>query len=216
MNCPMPLNADVYDALRCPFRCQYCFADSFRASLYTSFFDNSKTLGMRICKPDYFRAELDKLMKFRGERNNGNEVQRAIGLEIPIRLGIRFEDFPPMERRLGVSLDFMKALAEIEYPIMINTKSDLIGEEAYVRVLAENKGKSAVHLTIISSDDVLLKRLEPGAPSFGKRVAAAKNLTDAGVRVVARIEPFMVFVTDERPAVEAWVKAIKEDRKSVV
>jgi len=209
-HCPMPLNGDVWDALRCGFGCRYCYADSFRASLYTSFFDNSKNLGMRYCKPDYFRPELDKLMAFRGIRGKGSEIQRAIGLEIPIRLGIRFEDFLPVEKRMGISLDFLKYLADVEYPVMINTKSALVGQENYVRVLADNKAKSAVHVTIISSDDKVLKSLEPAAPIFKDRVQACKNLTQAGIRVVGRIEPFMVFVNDEYDRVVEWVQAMKE------
>lgn len=209
-HCPMPLNGDVWDALRCGFGCRYCYADSFRASLYTSFFDNSKNLGMRYCKPDYFRPKLDKLMKFRGDKGKGSEIQRAIGLEIPIRLGIRFEDFLPVEKRLGISLDFLKYLAEVSYPVMINTKSALVGQENYVRVLTDNKAKAAVHITLISADDRVLKSLEPGAPSFKERVQACKNLTDAGIRVVGRIEPFMVFVNDEYERVVEWVQTMKE------
>jgi DNA repair photolyase len=208
-HCPMPLNCDLYDALQCPFRCQYCFADSFRASLYTSFFDNSKQLGLRSCNPTFFRPEMDKLMKYRGKRE-GNELQRAIGLQIPIRLGIRFEDFLPIEGKKKICLDFLSYLQDEAYPIMINTKSDLIGREDYVKVLADNKGGSAVHITAISSDEELNKILEPGAPSFLERAQAAKYLTDAGVRVVARVEPFMIFVNDEKGKVDEWIEVMKE------
>jgi hypothetical protein len=189
-----------------------CFADSFRSSLYTSFFDNGKTMGLRHCKPDFFKVELDKLMKHRGKRNDGSEVQRAIGLQIPIRLGIRFEDFLPIEKRMGISLQFLQYLKEIAYPVMINTKSDLIGHDEYVRALADNKGGAAVHITMISSDDILNKKIEPGAPIFRERIKAAQALTKAGVRVVARIEPFMVFLTDEDSKVKEWVDAIIESK----
>lgn len=209
-HCPMPLNADVWDGLYCSYGCKYCFADSFRSSLYTSFFDNSKSIGLRSCKPEYFRAEMDKVMKFRGKKINGPELPKAISLQIPIRLGIRFEDFLPIEAKMGVSLNFMQYLSDIEYPIMVNTKSGLIGREDYVKTLADNKGGAAVHMTMISSDNVLNKKLEPGAPSFEKRLIAAKALVDAGVRVVARIEPLMVFINDDRDAVEEWIQKVKE------
>jgi DNA repair photolyase len=208
-HCPMPLNCDVWDGLKCGFGCRYCFADSFRASLYTSFFDNSKSLGLRHCNPDFFRSEMDKLMKYRDTRNEGNELQRAIGMQIPIRLGIRFEDFLPIEGKRGISLNFLKYMKEQAYPVMINTKSSLIGREDYVRELADNEGRSAVHITMISSDDRLNKKLEPGAPPFMERIGAAKALTDAGIRVVGRIEPLIVFVNDEKEWVDEWIKAVK-------
>ena len=205
-HCPMPLNCDVWDAVRCEFACRYCFADSFRASLYTSFFDNSKTLGLRYCRPEYFKTELDKYMKARGKSPEGNEITRAIAMEVPIRLGIRFEDFIRAEAKKGVSLELLRYLKEQAYPTMINTKSDLIGREDYVKVLSENKGRAAVHITAISSDSVFNKKMEPGAPSFEKRMEAAKALTDAGVRVIGRIEPFMIFMNDNYDDVLNWIE----------
>jgi len=208
-HCPMPLNADTYDAVRCPYGCRYCFADSFRASLYTSFFDNSKNLGMRTCNPSFFRSEMDKLMKHRGTKSKGSELQRAIAMQIPIRLGIRFEDFLPIENRKRVSYDFLSYLKDEAYPVMVNTKSSLIGNEDYVRILADNEGGTAVHITAISSDDNLNKLLEPAAPPFMERITAAKYLSEAGVRVVARIEPFMIFINDDRGKVDDWISAVK-------
>lgn len=181
-----------------------CFADSFRASLYTSFFDNSKTLGIRYCKPEFFKPELDNLLNGKGK----GEVARAIKLRIPARIGIRFEDFFPLEGKRGIAKELLKYLADVNYPVMINTKSDLVGREDYVAELVRNKAGAAVHITMISSDEELLKKLEPGAPSFEKRLQAARALSDAGIRVVARIEPFMVFVNDEKEKVDEYCDMI--------
>lgn len=208
--CPMPLNLDVWDGLTCPFNCQYCFANAFRASLYTAFFDNSKTLGVRHCNPSMYKRELDKLMSFRktDPQKIVGDVRRAIAMEIPMRLGIRFEDFLYEEREAGISLAMLNYLADNAYPVMINTKSDLIGEPSYVKALSRNKGKAAVHITMISSDDNILKAIEPGAPSFKQRLEAARNLTSAGVRVVARIEPFLPFVNDDPDRVKEYMELV--------
>lgn len=205
--CPMPLNLDVWDGLLCPFACKYCFADAFRASLYTAFFDNSKTMGLRHCNPDSYKKELDGMMDLRGTDPHtiSNEVKKAVAMEIPMRLGIQFEDFTPSEGRKGISLAMLKYLASVDYPIMLNTKSALVGEDRYVKALSDNKAKAAVHITMISSDEVLMKKIEAGAPTFKKRVAAAKILIDAGVRVVARIEPYLVFINDDPDQVEDYM-----------
>lgn len=208
--CPMPLNLDVWDGLLCPYGCRYCFADAFRASLYTAFFDNSRSMGIRHCNPTYYKKELDILMKFRGEKAEeiNGETRRAIANSVPIRFGIRFEDFNPKEGRTGVSLELLRYLADIDYPVMINTKSSLIGTSEYADALADNKGGTAVHITLISSNESFLKKMEPGAPSFAARLNAAANLTAAGVRVVARIEPFMVFLNDDQEMVEDYMEQI--------
>ena len=209
-SCPMPLNLDTWDGLKCPMGCKYCFADYFRHSLYTSFFDNGKSLGLRHCDPAVVNAELDRLMAHRNEPVSGNdEVMNAIRLGIPMRFGIRFEDFTDAEAREGVSLAILKNLARHGYPVMINTKSALPGQGEYLEALASNPGKAAVHFTLISSDDDFLSRMEPGAPKFMDRLAAAANLTSRGVRVVARIEPWMVFLNDEKDKVDEYIQAIK-------
>jgi hypothetical protein len=63
---------------------------------------------------------------------------------------------------------------------------------------------------MISNNDEFLDRIEPGAPTFAKRLQAAKNLIDAGVRVVARIEPYLVFVNDRKDEVLRYMEQIKE------
>jgi len=209
-SCPMPLNIDVWDGLYCPFQCKYCYADYFRHSLYTSFFDNTKSMGLRHSNIDKYKIELDKLLINRGKPVEGeNEVQNAIRLGIPMRLGIRFEDFPPIEEKKKISLALLQYLSDNSYPVMINTKSALPAKDQYVKVLADNAGKAAVHITLISSDEKLLKLIEPGAPSFKDRIEAAKILTDAGVRVVARIEPWMMLLNDKKEEVDRYIDALR-------
>jgi len=196
--CPMPINLDVYDGLVCPYGCIYCFANYFRYSLYTSFFDNWKEVGIRHCNPEFLKRHLGRLF----ERALGKDpaglkgLEKAIAWRIPLRFGIRFEDFLGVEKRRRVALETMKFLNSWDYPYMINTKSALLGEDPeYLRVLSE--GKAAVHLTLITHREELRKRLEPNAPSVDRRLRAARNLVEAGVRVVARMEPFIVGMTDE-------------------
>lgn len=206
--CPMPFNADVWDGIRCPFGCIYCFAFTFKSYLYTAFFDNVANMGVRHCNPNKFKRELDKLMKLRGRDPHTvkSAVAKAACMNIPLHFGIRFEDFIRQEAKAGVSLELLKYLADNEYPVMVNTKSDLIGEARYVKALARNKAKAAVHFTLISSNDKLLKILEPGAPSYAKRLKAIKALVQGGVRVVARIEPLLIFITDEKSDVQKYIE----------
>lgn len=190
-----------------------CYADAFRASLYTSFFDNSKSVGLRHCNPDFYKAKLDDMFsKFLGKDplEVRSDVGKALAKRIPIRFGIRFEDFLPAEKSKGISLELLNYLRKAEYPLMINTKSDLVGEDNYVRALSRNKAKTAVHITMISCDEDFLRIIEPGAPTFAKRLQAAKNLTEAGVRVVARIEPYMVFLNDSKDMVYEYFDRMKE------
>jgi DNA repair photolyase len=208
--CPMSLNADVYDSKRCTYACRYCFADFARASLYSSFFDNTKGMGMRVCNPDFFKRELDELFKHRGsKKENLQDVAKAISMGMPIRLGIRFEDFiRPVETKHRIALELLNYLADNEYPVMVNTKSDMVGDDEYLKAFSRNKAKSAVHVTMISCDEKFLKDLEPGAPTFKERIQGCRNLSDAGIRVVARIEPFMTFMNDDKDMTDEYIERI--------
>lgn len=206
--CPMPFNMDVWDGIICPYNCIYCYANNFRASLYTSFFDNSRSMGLRHCNPTYYKKEMDKLFRLRDKdpRDVQGDIQKAIAMEIPLRMGIRFEDFLKPEKKKGISLSMMRYLADNDYPLMINTKSDLLGEDAYLKALSDNKAKTAVHITMISSDRQFNRAIEPGAPSFERRLQSAKALSSAGVRVIARIEPYLVFLNDSPDEVAHYME----------
>lgn len=209
--CPMPLNLDVWDGLLCPFNCKYCFANAFRASLYTAFFDNSKTMGFRHCDPNKFKREMDKFMALRGKDPHSlkGDLAKAFAMELPVRFGIRFEDFMGEEKKQGVSLELLRYLADNEYPVMINTKSALVGEDEYVDALSSNPAGTAIHVTLISSNQPLLSKIEPGAPSYQARVDAMETLVAVGVRVVARIEPFLPFIADEKEEVQQYIEDMK-------
>ena len=208
--CPMPFNIDVWDGLKCPFGCIYCFADSFRVSLYTSFFDNSKSMGIRHCNPDYYKREMDKILPLRGKDPHSLQgVKKAFAMEIPVRFGIRFEDFLKQEAKKRISYSLLNYLKEIEYPLMINTKSDLVGTDEYVRVLSENPAGAAVHITLLTSNEEKIKKLEPGAPTYKRRMEAAKALTSAGVRVVLRIEPYLFLINDDKEEMARYIEDMK-------
>jgi hypothetical protein len=120
-------------------------------------------------------------------------------------MGIRFEDFLKNEQKYGVSLEMLNYLKDVAYPVMLNTKSNIVGTDPYVRALADNPAKAAVHVTVISADDKVLKDLEPGAPNYEERLQGIKNLVQAGVRVVARIEPYLFLLTDDPEYVEKYM-----------
>lgn len=209
--CPMPLNIDVWDGLLCPFGCLYCYANAFRASLYTAFFDNSKTMGFRHCNPEMYKRELDVIFsRVRGmdPHEVRGDISKAIALEIPMRFGIRFEDFLADEGRQKIGLDLLRFLRDNEYPLMINSKSALLQRDDYVRALADNPAGTAVHVTLISSDDRILRALEPGAPSYKERISTMRALSDAGVRAIARIEPFLPFVCDKQEDVQRYIEDV--------
>jgi DNA repair photolyase len=200
--CPMCLNVDVWDGLACPYKCRYCFANYFRASLYTSFFDNAREIGLRHADPDTVWAQIEKSMSGKGDQ----ALARAFALRMPVRFGIRFEDFLPIEAQKKISLNLLQRLQAAEYPVMINTKSDILARNEYIKALAENPAGSAVHITLLSSNPSISKFLDVNSPPSQARFDTAKRLTQAGIRVVLRIEPFGVFMNDNRGDTDRYIE----------
>jgi len=130
-------------------------------------------------------------------------------LGVPLRFGIKFENFTKKELEQNTSLGVLRYLAEIKYPVMVNTKSDILGMDEYADALASNEAGAAVHITMITANKRLNKLIEPGAPSFEDRVKSAKALTERGVRVVARLEPWMAFVNDEKGDVDYYLERLR-------
>jgi DNA repair photolyase len=61
----------------------------------------------------------------------------------------------------------------------------------------------SVHLTITTLDEALARLLEPRAPRPVLRVAALRQLTDAGVRVGVLAHPMMPLINDSEKSIEA-------------
>lgn len=203
--CPLPLNLDVWDGLKCPFQCAYCYADYFRASLYTSFFDNANELGLRAINPQKAIERLDKALNGR-PADIAPDVKRAIEFRIPLRFGIRFEDFTYAEKRKGISLEIMRYLNDVEYPFMINTKSTLLAEEPYINELNE---RTAIHITLITLNEKVSKAIERGAPNPKERLKAMEELANV-TTVVARIEPYMVGINSDPEELEKYAGTLKD------
>ena len=211
-NCPLPINVDVYDNIRCPFGCIYCFSNRYRASLYTSFYDNFDDVGIRSCSPDYFIPKMEKLLTA-SERTiyAASPLTKALSMKIPLKIGSRFENLLNIEKEKKATLSMITFLADHKYPFLINTKSTLIASYPYIKVMSSFKKGTAVQMTMISSDQQILSRLEPHAPSIKKRMEACKRLSDAGITVIARIQPLMFFVNDEKNAVDDHIEMMKEN-----
>lgn len=209
--CPSPLNLDVWDGKVCYFNCNYCFANHFRSTLYENFFDRVPD-GLRHVDLGEFERELGDLMsaRFQSALEKMSPEKRAIALRIPIRLGVRFENFLPQEKRDGISLHVLRLLAKYHYPVIIDTKSILLAEDEYLEAMASNPGGVVVQLSLSSANPKLLKAMEPGAPSPAERFEAARRLNEAGIRAVLRVEPFLPFLADSRSEMGEYASRAKE------
>jgi DNA repair photolyase len=92
-----------------------------------------------------------------------------------------------MDRKYKVTLELLKILNFYRYPCVVFTRSDLVAAEEYLRQL--NPKLASVQMSVSGENEELTKVLEPGAPSVTRRLAALKQLRNAGVWTAVRINP---------------------------
>ena len=84
-----------------------------------------------------------------------------------------------IDRKYGVSRKLIED--HKGKPLTISTRSDLIGGDEYIKALDPKHHKVRIHA--FSDNDEINRLLEPGAPSFKRRMGAVQRLKEAGIPV---------------------------------
>jgi len=87
----------------------------------------------------------------------------------------------------------LEILAENCCRLQIVTKSDLVVRD--IDIL--KKVPCVVSLTILTADDGLSGKLEPGAPVSSRRLKAIDTLVKEGIPTTVRIDPIIPFLNDD-------------------
>lgn len=101
------------------------------------------------------------------------------------------DPYQPLEERLKLTRSFLELAGKRNLRVLIITKSDLVLRDLDLL----KKLNCAVTLTLTSK--TLDSRLEPGAPSFGRRLEAIKILHKEGIPVGARLDPILPYLNEE-------------------
>jgi DNA repair photolyase len=112
--------------------------------------------------------------------------------------------YQPAERRLQLTRACLEVFAEYRNPVVIITKNHLVTRDKdLLAALARNQA-SAVYLSVTTLDQELAKRLEPRASPPSRRLAAVRELAQAGVPTGVLVAPIIPGLTDhEGPAILA-------------
>ena len=165
----------------CEHGCIYCFARPSHA-----YHDLSPGLDFEtklFAKPDapaLLRAELGK----RGY------VCR------PIAFGTNTDPYQPIEAKWRVTRGCIELLAECDHPITVTTKSNRVTRDLDLLAPMAAKGLAAVMISVTSLDPTIAMTLEPRAPHPERRLAAIRQLSEAGVPVFVSMAPVVPQITD--------------------
>jgi len=128
-----------------------------------------------------------------------------------ILIGSATDPYQPAERMFRLTRRILETLAE--HPglrVTIITKSPLITRDVDVLGKIARRSRLRVHISLITLDRELARRIEPRAPTPASRVRALERLRAADIDVGINCMPVLPGITDDPVALEALVKRVAE------
>lgn len=177
----VPFDRSINPYRGCEHGCAYCFARPSHAWLGLSPGLDFET--RLTAKPDAAHLLVKELA--------------APGYQCkPIALGVNTDAYQPIERKLGITRDILRVLADCCHPVVMITKSALI--ERDIDLLSRLALDKLVHVmfSITTLDPTLARTLEPRAASPPRRLQALKVLRDAGVPAGVLFAPLIPALND--------------------
>ena len=205
----------------CAFGCAYCYARyTHRWVMERAASDERMTdvLGDAYNKlPPWLAFErnifvkknapevLSKTLRF------GNERHLKLLEGETIVIGTATDPYQPAERRFRITRGILEVLAE--HPgmsITIITKSPLVTRDIDLLSRINRISDLSIHISLITLDRELARRIEPRAPTPESRVRALARLREAGIAAGINCMPVLPGITDNPSDLEALVKRVSE------
>ena len=124
-------------------------------------------------------------------------------------IGTATDPYQPAERRYRVTRGILEVLAEhAGLGIVIITKSPLITRDIDVLSRIAQRSTLSIHLSLITVDRELARRLEPRAPTPEARIRALARLREAGLDAGINCMPVLPGITDDPFMLEDLVRRV--------
>lgn len=182
--CFYALEIDTYGR-GCTHNCLYCYA---KAELTVhGYWNNPMPVPINI-------NEIRKIFYTVFETSKKSKWRPLLEKRIPLRVGCMSDSFMWIDSKYKLSQELIKILNYYKYPYTILTRSDLIAQDDYVDLL--DPKLASIQFSIASTNDEMVKLIEPGTPSVQRRLRACKKLVDSGFWTAVRINPILPIYPD--------------------
>ena len=153
----------------CQHGCSYCYARFMKRVTghkepWGGFVD------VKINAPDLLRVEIQKKKRAR------------------VWLSGVCDPYQPLEKKYRLTRQCLEILAQLEWPVIIQTRSPLVLRDMDIILTARDV---EVGLSVTTADDNIRKLFEPDAPPIPDRIQALEELHNAGIRTYAMIAPVL-------------------------
>jgi DNA repair photolyase len=188
----------------CEFACKYCYAR------YTH--EYMELDGSEFEKKIYVKKDAAPLLAWDvGHKYSYSSGASGGARPDHIAIGTATDPYQPAEREFGVTRACLEELAKREgLSVSIITKSNQIVRDIDVLQKIAERSNLGIDITIITLRAGLTRLLEPRAPRPDLRLAAVKQLREAGLSVGVSASPLIPGITDRDGELEAVAAAARE------
>lgn len=176
----------------CEYGCQYCYVQPDRYLPFKEEKDFFRVIQVKTNAPYLLKETLSKFKE--------KEV---------ICLGTFCDPYQPIEQKYNITRRLLEIFSNLQFPIHILTKSDLILRDLDLLIEISKKSFCAVSFSLTTLDPKLTMIFEPHAPSFQKRLSAMKKLVQKKITTGVVLMPIIPYVTDGRESIKL-IKRTKE------
>ncbi len=181
--CPVPFHMDTYRG--CVYNCLFCFSRDIttfarRNSEHKEF---SYLVGQDV---KAFKRWVDRTLAKDYDYKKAEEV--AFKERMPIKIGATADPFPYAEKQEKVTYEILKILHEIDYPVQMSTKNPEV-LASYAKDFVNPNW--TINVSVTTMDLEFHKIVEPQAITPERKMKAIKELTDMGIKVMIRLQPFI-------------------------
>jgi DNA repair photolyase len=186
----------------CEFGCRYCYAR------YTH---------QWLDEPDPLAFERQIYAKTEAPAKLAAELARMNLAGRSIAIGTATDPYQPVERRLELTRGLLEALCGCRGAYLrLTTKSDLVVRDIDLLTKLHERHELIVAMTLVTLDRAMQRKLEPRAPTPEKRLAAMRQLAEAGLTVALLLAPLLPGVNDSDEAIEQVVAAAAQAGATLV
>jgi DNA repair photolyase len=128
-----------------------------------------------------------------------------------IGIGTATDPYQPAERRFRITRGVLEVIAEHEgLRVWIVTKSPLVTRDIDLLRRIGRHNTISVHISLITLDRELARRIEPRAPTPEARLRALARLREHGIEAGINVMPVLPGITDRPDQLEPLIKAVAE------
>ncbi|MGQ0642931.1 MAG: radical SAM protein [Gemmatimonadaceae bacterium] len=204
----------------CAFACSYCYAPYAHRYAVERSLGEKPNEGVRAHFQDlppqvaFSRRIIIKRNAadvLRQELAPGRAKRAALERGEMLLIGTATDPYQPAERRFQLTRGMLEVLRSIRsLELCIITKSPLIARDVDVLSQIAAHASVCVHLSLITVDRELARRIEPRAPTPESRLRALRRLAEAGIVVGINIMPVLPGISDNPEGLERLVRAVKD------